>query len=146
MISLFDGLFKKHLFSAVERSESVSWAQKMISEHDIIVRRTFQKTPKVPKCIYRELSRSLAKSETFVKNWTVLGTACPHFVPHCLGEMALLTSRNTNSVVPRRWGTKCMKYYEEMGIFFLPPPKKKADSDFQKGLIFSLNPWVPRSI
>ena len=45
VISLVDGLFKKRLFSAVEYSESVVWAQKMISERDIIGRQTFQKTP-----------------------------------------------------------------------------------------------------
>ena len=43
VISLVDGLFKKRLFSAVEYSESVVWAQKMISERDIIGRQTFQK-------------------------------------------------------------------------------------------------------
>jgi len=42
VISLVDGLFKKHLFTAVERSERVIWAEKTISEHDIIGRRTFQ--------------------------------------------------------------------------------------------------------
>ena len=75
-----------------------------------------QDVPRVPKCISRELSSSLAKSEIFVKNWTFLGTACPHFVPHCLGKMAFLTSRNTN-FLPRRWGTKCMKYYQEINRF-----------------------------
>ena len=36
-------------------------------------------------------------------------------------------------------------FYDLLGIFVYPP-KNGADSDFQKGLIFSLNPWVPRSI
>ena len=48
-----------------------------------------QDVPRVPKCIFRELSSSLTKSEIFVKNWTFLGTACPHFVPSCLGKKSI---------------------------------------------------------
>ena len=47
-----------------------------------------QNVPRGPKCIFREVSSRLTNSRIFVKNCTFLGTACPHFVPSCLGKMA----------------------------------------------------------
>ena len=41
-----------------------------------------QDVPRVPTCIFRELSSSLTKSGIFVKNWTFLTNICLHFVPH----------------------------------------------------------------
>ena len=47
-----------------------------------------QNVPEGPKCIFREVSSRLTNSRIFVKYWTFLGTACPHFVPSYLGKMA----------------------------------------------------------
>ncbi len=49
-----------------------------------------QDVPRVPKCIFRELSSSLTKSGIFVKNWTFLPNTCPHFVPHWPSKSPLI--------------------------------------------------------
>ena len=82
-----------------------------------------QNVPRTPKCISRELSSSLTKSEIFVKNWTFIGTTCPHFVPHRLGKMVLsaLWKYVEKAIFPYFLWFSTFKVISE-------PPKRPQDS------------------